>query len=111
MRMNRSKGVAAVLSALVFPGVGQWYLGQRRLALLFALPALVAGYVYLSYDIDQANALIGAVQSGAVRLDPAAIAAQAEAMPTPLSVALCGWGFLACWVGSVVEALLRNRKT
>jgi hypothetical protein len=110
MRMNRSKGVAAVLSALVFPGVGQWYLGERRLALLFALPALVAGYVYLSFDIDQANALIGAVQSGAVRLDPAAIAAQAEAMPTPLPIAVCGWGFLACWVGSVLEALLRKRK-
>ena len=40
--MKRSKGAAALLSALVFPGVGQWYLSRRRLALLFAVPALVA---------------------------------------------------------------------
>jgi hypothetical protein len=110
MCMNRSKGAAALMSALVFPGVGQWYLHRRRLALLFAVPALVAGWFYLSYDLDQVNALLGAVQSGAVALDPAAIAARAEAMPTPLPVAACGWVFLVCWVGSVAEALLGKKK-
>jgi hypothetical protein len=77
MRMNRSKGAAALLSALVFPGVGQWYLHRRRLALLFAVPALVAGYVYLNFALDEANALAGQVLAGSVPLDPAALAAQA----------------------------------
>lgn len=106
--MNRSKGAAALLSALVFPGVGQWYLGRRRLALLFALPALVAGCVYLNFALDEANALTGQLLSGTLPLDPAALAARLEARPTPLSVSLSGWVFALCWVGSVVEAWLRK---
>jgi hypothetical protein len=110
MRMNRSKGAAALLSALVFPGVGQWYLHRRRIALLFAVPALVAGYLYFSFALDQANAVAGQVLSGSVRLDPAAIAAQVEAQPMSWAVTVSGWVFVACWVGSVLEALLGGRK-
>jgi hypothetical protein len=106
MRMNRSKGAAALLSALVFPGVGQWYLRRRRLALLFLVPALVAGYVYLNFALDEANALAGQVLAGSVPLDPAALAAKLEAQPTALAVTLSGWVFVVCWVGSVLEALL-----
>jgi len=105
--MNRSTK-AALLSGLVFPGIGQWYQGRRGLALLFALPALVAGYVYLNHSLDEANAIAGQILSGATALDPAAIEARLESQPTPLSVVLCGVVFLVCWVGSVVEALVRK---
>jgi hypothetical protein len=108
--MNRSKGAAAMLSALVFPGVGQWYLARRRLALLFAVPALVAGYVYLDFALDEANALAGQVLAGSVPLDPAALAAKLEAQPTSWAVTLSGWVFVACWVGSVAEALFGKTK-
>ena len=108
--MNRSKGLAALLSALVFPGIGQWYLGRRGLALLFAGPALVAGYVYLNFALDEANALAGQLLGGSMPLDPAAIAARLEGRPTPLSVTLSGWVFALCWVGSVLEAWLGKRK-
>ncbi len=107
--MNRSKGAAALLSALVFPGIGQWYLGRRRLALLFALPALVAGYVYLDFALDEANALAGQLLAGTMPLDPAALAAKLEGQPTPLPVTLSGWVFLVCWVASVVEAWTGKR--
>jgi hypothetical protein len=108
MRMKRSNGAAALLSALVFPGIGQWYLGRRRLALLFALPALVAGYIYLDFALEEANAVAGQLLSGAMPLDPAAIAARVEAQPTSWIVTLSGWVFVACWVGSVVETLVRR---
>lgn len=108
--MNRSKGAAALLSALVFPGIGQWYLRRRRLALLFALPALVAGYFYMDYALAEANAVAGQVLSGAVPLDPAAIAARVEGQPAPLSATLSGWVFALCWVGSVIEALLGRAR-
>jgi hypothetical protein len=107
--MNRSTK-AALLSGLVFPGVGQWYERRRGLALLFAVPALVAGYVYLNHSLDEANAIAGQILSGAVALDPAAIAAKLENQPTPLSMTLCGVVFVACWVGSVIEALLRKQR-
>jgi hypothetical protein len=108
--MNRSKGAAALLSALVFPGVGQWYLHHRRLALLFAVPALVAGYVYFSFAWDEANAVAGQLLSGAVPLDPAAIAARVDAQPTSWAVTLSGWVFVLCWVSSVLQPLLEKRK-
>jgi uncharacterized membrane protein YfbV (UPF0208 family) len=38
--------VASLLSALVFPGLGLWYLGYFTIMLLFAVPALFA-LVYL----------------------------------------------------------------
>ena len=106
--MNRSKGAAALMSALVFPGVGQWYLHRRRLALLFGVPALVAGYVYFSFAWDEANAVAGKLLSGAVPLDPAAIAAQVDAQPSSWALTLSGWVFVVCWVGSVAEALLHK---
>jgi hypothetical protein len=108
--MNRSKGAAAMLSALVFPGIGQWYLSRRRLALLFAVPALVAGYVYLNFALDEANALAGQVLAGSLPLDPAALAAKMEAQPASLAASASGWVFLVCWVGSVAEALLGKTK-
>jgi hypothetical protein len=107
--MNRSKGAAALLSALVFPGVGQWYLRRRTLALLFAVPALAAAYVYLDFALEEANAVAGQILSGSMPLDPAALAAKLEQRATPLSVTLSGWVFLVCWVGSVVETLLSKR--
>jgi hypothetical protein len=108
MCMNRSKGLAALLSALVFPGVGQWYMGRRRLALLLALPALAAGYVYLSWSMDEANAIAGQLLSGAMPLDPAALAAKLEGQASPLRVTLSGWVFALCWIGSVLEAWLKK---
>jgi hypothetical protein len=108
--MNRSKGAAALLSALVFPGIGQWYLGRRRLALLFAAPALVAGYVYLDFALDEANALAGQLLAGSIPLDPAAISAKLENQAAPVSMTLAGWVFALCWIGSVLEAWLGKRK-
>lgn len=102
----KSKVTAALLSGLVFPGAGQFYLRRRARAWLFLLPAVLAGLFYFNHAFDQASALADQVLSGAVPLDPAAIAARAEAAPTPLSVTLSGVVFVVCWVGSVLEALL-----
>jgi len=101
----RSKVVAALLSGLVFPGVGQYYLGRRSRALLFLAPAVVGGLLYLNHSLEQANAVVDQVMAGSVALDPAAIAARIEGAPTPLSVTISGVVFLVCWVGSVLEAL------
>lgn len=101
----KRKNVAAVLSALVFPGVGQFYLGRRTRALLFLAVAAVAGIVYFNFAIDAANAVVDQVMSGGTALDPAAIAAKIESQPTPVSVTLAAWGFGLCWIGSILEAL------
>ena len=104
----KPKVVAALLSALVFPGAGQFYRRRRARALLFLAPALVAGLYYANYSLGQANALVDQMLSGALPLDPAALAARAEAQATPLGVSLAGVVFVVCWVGSILEALLEK---
>ena len=102
----KSRKVAAVLSALVFPGVGQYYLGRRMRGLLFLGAAAIAGIVYFNFAIDSANAVVDQVMGGGVALDPAAIAANIEAQPTPAGVTLAEVVFGVCWFGSILEALM-----
>jgi hypothetical protein len=106
----KRKSVGVLLSALVFPGVGQYYLGRRTRALLFLVPAVVAGVVYFNFAIDQANTVADQLLSGKVAADPAAIEAQLAGAPTPLSVTLAGIVFAVCYVGSIVEALIAGPR-
>jgi hypothetical protein len=101
--------VAALLSALVFPGVGQWYQRRRGRALLFLGPAAVAGLAYLNYAMSEANAVVDQVLGGSGAIDPAAIAARLEAQATPTWVTVAGVVFVVCWVGSIAEALAAPR--
>jgi hypothetical protein len=102
----KSKVKAALLSGLVFPGIGQYYLGRRTRGLLFLAPAAIGGLLYMNGMLDEANALAGQLMSGKLGLDPAAIEAGIEAHPTPLATSVSGIVFVVCWVGSVLEALL-----
>ena len=102
----KRKSVGALLSALVFPGVGQYYLGRRTRALLFLVPAVVAAILYFNFALDEANVVADQLLSGKVAADPAAIEAQLARQPTPFSVTLAGIVFVVCYVGSIVEALV-----
>jgi hypothetical protein len=106
----KRQGVAAALSGLVFPGAGQYYLGRKKRALLFAVVAAVAGTVYLNYQIDLMTGLADQVLGGSLALDPAALEARIAAQPAPLHVTLCGLAFLACWAGSVAEVFLASGR-
>lgn len=46
---------AVLLSALVYPGAGHWYLARKWSALLFMLAATAALYVLMSSAWSQAN--------------------------------------------------------
>jgi hypothetical protein len=102
----KSKVVAALLSGLVLPGAGQWYLGRRRRALAFLAPAAVAGLAYVSHVIDDARAVTDQVLGGSVPMDTAAISAQLAARPMSGWIYAAGVVFVVCYVGSIVEALL-----
>jgi hypothetical protein len=102
----KRKGVAAALSALVFPGIGQYYMGRKVRALLFLVIAAVCGIVYFNYQLDTAMTVSDQIMSGSVALDPAAIEARIAAHPTPLRVTLAGIAFLLCWAGSLLEIYL-----
>lgn len=101
----RSKVVAALLSGLVFPGVGQWYLGRRGRALLFLGTAAVAGGAYATVALGAARTVADKVLDGSLPFDPIAIAAQLDALPTPVWMTAAGIAFVVCWAGSVAETL------
>ena len=56
-RRFRSPGIAAFLSFL-WPGLGQFYIGARRTALVFAVPVLVVAAVLASWLLQGPEALV-----------------------------------------------------
>lgn len=104
----RRNVAAALLSGLVFPGAGQWYLGRRLRGLAFLAPALACGYAYLRSSLDTAFAIADQVLAGS--LDAAAAASRAETQALPLWASLAGVVFLLCWAGSIVDAYLMRPK-
>lgn len=109
--MDRSSK-AALLSALVFPGVGQWYLGLRLRALLFIVPAAAAVWYFASRAWDLVALIQAEVLSGKMGLDPIAIAERVHQQSAG-STEMMNWSalvMLACWVGSTLDAFLQGRK-
>ncbi|MES2757308.1 MAG: hypothetical protein V4693_08025 [Pseudomonadota bacterium] len=102
--------IAALISALVFPGAGHLYLKRGRRALLFLLPTLAAVAIFLGQAFAQATEIAAQVMAGTVAPDPVAIAARLEqgggasSLGTVAAVAM-----LVCWIGAIVDAYLLAR--
>jgi hypothetical protein len=108
--MNRKLG-AALLSAFVFPGVGQIYLRRPRRACLFLVPALLAAGFYFNDLFTHVSSILDQIQSGVLAPDPAAIAARLEAQGSSSPLAnLSGPVLLACWLGSIVDSFVVARR-
>jgi hypothetical protein len=108
--MNRAV-TAALISALVIPGGGQYFLGRRRRAMVFAIPTLAAAGYFLSQIMKQANAIAEEIIAGRVALDFAAILARVHAIEmtgTPL-MNLSAIVMIACWIASTLDAYRLGR--
>ncbi|MGZ5199603.1 MAG: DUF6677 family protein [Telluria sp.] len=109
--MNRAPA-AALLSALVFPGVGHFYLRRPRRAWLFLVPALVAAVLWFGDVMTQVSTILDQVQSGAIAPDPAAIAARMEAHGgDSLLTTLSGIVFVVFWAGSIIDSIVVARSS
>lgn len=107
--MNRSLK-AALLSALVFPGIGQFYLGKRALGWLFALPTLLAALYFISSIYERINHIVDDITSG--RLDPDLLLVlervHQQEIATP-AMNLAVLVMIGCWLASIVHAALAAR--
>ncbi|MET0859367.1 MAG: DUF6677 family protein [Telluria sp.] len=102
--------IAALLSALVFPGAGHIYLKRGRRALLFMLPTLAAVAVFLGQAFEQATVIADQIMAGAVAPDPVAIAARLEQSGGGSGMGNVAAGvMLVCWIGATVDAYLLAR--
>ena len=103
--------VAVLLSLLVFPGAGHVYLKRGMRGLAFVVPALLAAVYVFNQAMDEANKIVGQITSGAMPLDPAAMAAQIEQSGGNTTLAnIASAVMLICWLGSAVDAWLLARR-
>lgn len=104
---------AALLSALVFPGVGHIYLKNYRPGIALAGVAFVATAYSFSIAAERALHISEAIQSGALPLDIEAVTRMAseqagDANVHWLNVAIAA--FCICWLIGVVDAYRLGRR-
>jgi hypothetical protein len=98
---------AALLSGLLFPGLGHLALKEYLRASILILVAFAALYVLMTAAVDQALGVVDRINSGEVALDSQAIseaisASSAEADNRAANASLFILG--ACWLFGIVDA-------
>lgn len=104
---------AALLSALVFPGLGHLYLKQRLRGIVLAGVTLVALVLVTSSAVDTAMQLSDAILRGELQPDAAAIAgALAQQPPDGDALLVNGaWAaLLVAWVFGIIDAWRAGRN-
>jgi hypothetical protein len=103
---------AALLSALVFPGVGHLYLRKYKAGLLLAGVAFAAIYYLIAKAVGSAFEISEKIQSGAVPLDAEAITKLVSqqsggADAQMMNIATIALGI--CWVIGIVDSYRAGR--
>jgi Na+/proline symporter len=102
---------AALLSALVFPGIGHLYLKRWAVGILLSGIAAVAAYYIGSVVLDTASVITEKIQSGAVPPDmdtiTALVAQQTSGTAQATDLAKVVW--LACWVIGIAGSFWQGR--
>lgn len=98
---------AALLSALLFPGLGQLIVQKRTArACLFLIPAVCALLFLLGAAITAANMIVDGIVAGTIPLDPAIIMQQIEGTDKSGNGNIAGLVLIVAWLASIVDALL-----
>jgi hypothetical protein len=98
---------AALISALVFPGLGHFVLKRRARGCWFLVPSVLAILFLVKVAAARADALLMQIESGKLALDPQSIATQLAApgaQDTMVTLAIVVGAL--CWAGSIIDAFL-----
>ena len=109
---------AALLSGLIFPGVGHLYLKSHGRGIALLVLSAICFFVLMAKVFDQANAVLQKVQAEGGIMDPARILAVAAEMaaqtPPPAAdttaLGVATLGLIACWVIGVVDAYRLGKR-
>ncbi len=101
---------AALISGLVFPGLGHLALRRGLRGCLFMVPAAVALYYLLSRVLELADQLLSELNAGTLQLDPVQIlervhAAGIDSPASSVATLVC----LLCWAGAIADSLWLGR--
>ena len=101
---------AAMLSGLVFPGLGQLFLKRPLRALAFLAPALAAAVYFSSAVMGPLFAMADEIVSGSMTLDPFLIQQRVE--QSHIDTGMMNFAALVmvvAWVASTIDAWLLGR--
>jgi hypothetical protein len=98
---------AALISALVFPGLGHFVLERRARGCWFLLPSVLAILLLIRVAAARANAILMQIESGTLAIGAQSISAQLAApaaQDTMVTIAIAVGAL--CWAGSIIDAFL-----
>jgi hypothetical protein len=104
--MNKSTK-AALLSALVFPGVGHFSLRRHWRGMLFFLPALTSLLFQIYYVFTEASVVVSQVESSPEPFDISALSILASGLESGNQLFLMNfssWVLLVCWLAGMIDA-------
>jgi hypothetical protein len=104
---------AALLSGLIFPGVGHCSLKLFKRGLVFFLPAILSVFYLVQHAINHALSIVEQIEQGTVPLDADAISKLIAAPPgdaTSFLLNIATWVFIACWAGSIIDSFILGKK-
>jgi len=103
---------AALLSGLVFPGVGQMYLKRFGRGLLFMVPVLFGVALIVVMAAAGAMESLRAIQAqgGAVDTNTLTALAQSHTKDTTGSFQAILWFIIFCWLFAIIDAYLIGSK-
>jgi len=104
---------AALISALVIPGGGHFYLKKHFIGALLAGITLVCIYLLLSTAMEAAQAISLQIQSGEIPLDigriQQAISEQTAARGS-ITTRAATWLLVICWLVGIADSFRLGRK-
>lgn len=111
--MNKSmKG--ALLSALVFPGVGQISIGHKKRGWFIIFVNCVFVYMMISEIIKQASSLVEKMQKSGIALDYESISNKTSGLVSfsdNSSLNILLMLLIFSWIASVIDAYILGKKT
>ncbi len=103
---------AALLSAFVFPGAGQLYVGRKRVGYLFIVLAALGLFAITALLMSLVNILMEQIIAGTMQPSigdiTQAMLAFADS-PEGSNYAKAKWAVLAVWLASVLDAYIAAR--
>lgn len=98
---------AALLSALVFPGTGHFFLKKQLRGIILTGATLAALTVIISQAITKAQQIVEKIQLGEVQLDVTAIAelvSKQAAGTDAQQLNIASLALLICWLLGIIDA-------
>ena len=104
---------AALISALVFPGSGHFYLKKHIVGGLLAGISLLCIYLLISTVMEAAQVISLKIQSGEIPLDIDQIRAEIHkqsAASNSTTIGIATWLLGICWLAGIVDSFRLGRQ-